>query len=118
MHVITAFLLVLFNLSAILSFSRNFSGGRVINRSNLKMTVELFGSQGSRSPLINWYLHEINCDFRMAGPQSVNPHPFGQIPAIRDGETAVFESGAILMYLADKYGGLDSSEKRAAVSAW
>lgn len=46
------------------------------------------------------------------------PHPFGQIPAMRDGTLNIFESGAILMYLADKYGGLDTPEKRAEASKW
>ena len=46
-------------------------------------------------------------------------HPFGKVPALQaDDGTAVFESGAILMYLADRYGGLDTPEKRAAASAW
>ncbi len=46
-------------------------------------------------------------------------HPFGKVPALQaDDGTAVFESGAILMYLADCYGGLDTPEKRAAASAW
>ena len=30
------------------------------------MGVELFGSQGSRSPLVNWYLHELDTPFEMA----------------------------------------------------
>ena len=30
----------------------------------------------------------------------------------------MFESGAILQYVADKYGGLDTPEKRAAVGKW
>ncbi|CAL1146959.1 unnamed protein product [Cladocopium goreaui] len=30
----------------------------------------------------------------------------------------VFESGAILMFLADKYGGLDTPEKRAEANKW
>jgi hypothetical protein len=46
-------------------------------------------------------------------------HPFGKVPALQaDDGTPVFESGAILMYLADRYGGLDTPEKRAAASAW
>ena len=34
------------------------------------------------------------------------------------GDLQVFESGAILMFLADKYGGLDTPEKRAEVNKW
>ncbi|CAJ1433897.1 unnamed protein product [Effrenium voratum] len=86
----------------------------------------LFGSQGSRSPLVNWYLFEIGQDFEMVdvGATRVDrsapefPHPFGKIPALADGDLQVFESGAILMYLADKYGGLDTPEKRANANKW
>ena len=79
----------------------------------------LYGSQGSRSPLVNWYLHELDVPFTM-GNRIDNPHPFGQIPCIKDGETVVFESGAILMYIADKYDQeqLNTPEKRSAVCAW
>lgn len=35
-----------------------------------------------------------------------------------DGGVEVFESGAILQYLADKYGGCDTPEKRAKYSKW
>uniref|UniRef100_A0A7S4LLV6 Glutathione transferase n=1 Tax=Eutreptiella gymnastica TaxID=73025 RepID=A0A7S4LLV6_9EUGL len=87
-------------------------------------SLEIFGSRGSRSPLINWYLYEIGVDFNDVDIASVDrsgpayPHPFGKIPACRDGPLAVFESGAILMYIADKYGGLDTPEKRAAAGSW
>jgi len=46
------------------------------------------------------------------------PNPFGQIPALSDGDVQLFESGAILLYLAQKYGGCDSPEALAAVSKW
>jgi glutathione S-transferase len=47
------------------------------------------------------------------------PNPFGSIPAAADvGGVSLFESGAILQYVADKYGGLDTPEKRAAVGKW
>jgi glutathione S-transferase len=46
-------------------------------------------------------------------------HPFGKVPALQcDDGTAVFESGAILQYLADRYGGLATPEQRAAAAAW
>jgi glutathione S-transferase len=85
--------------------------------------LKLFGSQGSRSPLVSWYLHELNLPFEMINPRNplskdVNPHPFGQVPALEDNGLGVFESGAILTYLADKYGSLDTPEKRAAVGMW
>mmetsp|Transcript_2481 Transcript_2481/g.5907 ORF Transcript_2481/g.5907 Transcript_2481/m.5907 type:complete len:293 (-) Transcript_2481:102-980(-) len=84
----------------------------------------LFGSQGSRSPLVNWYLHEIGQEFEMVQAARVDrgssdyPHPFGKIPALQDGDVKVFESGAILMYLADRYGGLDTPAKRAEAGKW
>ena len=42
--------------------------------------VQLYGSPGSRSPLVNWYLHEIDVDFESRPPSdSSNPHPFGKM---------------------------------------
>ena len=65
-------------------------------------SVVLYGSQGSRSPLVNWYLYELNVPFTM-GNRIDNPHPWGQIPCLKHDDTVIFESGAILMYLADKF---------------
>ncbi|CEF98128.1 Thioredoxin-like fold [Ostreococcus tauri] len=79
----------------------------------------LYGSPGSRSPLVNWYCHEIGLDVRARAPNDPsNPHPFGQVPALEDDGLTVFESGAILMYLADAYGGMDDAKKRAEAAAW
>lgn len=45
------------------------------------------------------------------------PNPFRSIPAASDSDgVELFESGAILLYIADKYGGLDTPERRAAVA--
>ncbi|CAL6376096.1 unnamed protein product [Bathycoccus prasinos] len=75
----------------------------------------LYGSQGSRSPLINWYLYEKEVQFELKEPRDVsNPHPFGQVPALRHKENVeLFESGAILLYLADKCGELKSDEAKS-----
>jgi|LauGreDrversion2_2_1035103.scaffolds.fasta_scaffold725789_1 glutathione S-transferase len=37
------------------------------------------------------------------GNRMDNPHPWNQIPCLKDNDIVIFESGAILMYLADKY---------------
>jgi len=86
--------------------------------------IKLFGSAGSRSPIVNWLLHEAKVDFEdapISNPENAaaNPHPFGQIPCLvpESGE-AIFESGACLMYLADRYGNLETPEQRAEVLKW
>jgi hypothetical protein len=78
--------------------------------------VELWGSRGSRSPLVDWYLHELGVEWE--APSTGNPNPFGKIPCLRDGEEVVFESGAILLYLAGKYGKLGSSKEMADAFKW
>ena len=47
-------------------------------------------------------------------------HPFGKIPGCkaRDGETGIFESGAIMLYIADVAGSLPTPEARGAAAAW
>jgi glutathione S-transferase len=32
-------------------------------------------------------------------------HPFGQIPTYQDGDLALFESGAIVLHIAERHGG-------------
>lgn len=46
--------------------------------------------------------------------------PWGQVPYLRDGEIGVFESGATLIHLAEKGGGLlpAGGQGRAAVLSW
>ena len=75
--------------------------------SSLKMDsgLTLYGSQQTRSPLVNWYLEEMFIPYTQKAPRP-SPHPFGQVPFLTDnGGVEVFESGAILLYIADAYGG-------------
>ena len=92
-------------------------GRRVVAAASLR----LYGSRGSRSPLVDWYLHEIGVAFERASPRDEgNPHPMGQVPALRDGdEVEVWESGAILSYIADAYGSEGGTPaSRAELNKW
>src|SRR5262245_663553 len=61
---------------------------------------------------VRWALEEAGIPYRMrlVGPKpgDMTPaeyraiQPFGQIPAIQDGDLALFESGAILLYLGER----------------
>ena len=87
---------------------------------SLSMALTLYGSQGSRSPLVNWAANELNLSVE-AGDLSKNPHPFGQIPCLTDDNgVLVFESGAILNYLQSKAAnkGIHDDKKMAEVSSW
>lgn len=49
-------------------------------------------------------------------PEYLKINPNGKIPALVDGETKVFESVAILIYLAEKYGKLLPTDPAARIS--
>lgn len=38
-------------------------------------------------------------------PEFLNMNPFGQVPVLKDGDTVILDSQAILVYLAQQYGG-------------
>ncbi len=82
--------------------------------------LTLYGSQGSRSPLVNWGASEVGLDVTM-GNLATNPHPFGQIPCLTDdNDVLVFESGAILQYLYSKASETngDSESRKASIASW
>lgn len=82
--------------------------------------MTLYGSQGSRSPLVNWGAFEVDVALTM-GNLMMNPHPFKQIPSLTDdGDVMVFESGAILQYVYSKSKAFenDSPKRRAAITSW
>eukprot|EP01041_Mallomonas_annulata_P002999 gene2999-5877_t len=90
---------------------------RAVMQQSLKMEICLHGSQQTRSPLVNWYLYEKNIPFTQKFPRP-SEHPFGQVPYLTDGSVGVFESGAILLYLADAYGGNNTPQERASYTKW
>src|ERR1700761_6678581 len=76
--------------------------------------ITLFHAPRSRSQRFLFLLEELGAPYeiktvtirRADGSGAIdplNPHPHGKTPAIRDGETVVFESTAIALYLTDKF---------------
>jgi glutathione S-transferase len=70
----------------------------------------------SRSQRVLWLLEELGVPYEvkryerdaktmLAPPSLLAIHPLGKSPVITDGEITVAESGAIIEYLIDKYGG-------------
>jgi glutathione S-transferase len=63
---------------------------------------------------VRWAFEEIGAPYSIekfgaANPRPegyVNWQPFEQVPAFRDGEVEMFETGAILLYIAEKHGAL------------
>ena len=117
--------LLLFIVSTLLSITYAFISNKMRPQTSIRsattkiqMGVTLYGSQQTRSPLVNWYLLEKNIPFTQK-PARPNPNPFGQIPFLTDDNNIeVFESGAILLYLADAYGGENTPQKRAQYTKW
>ena len=94
------------------------SRSAVRSETAVHMGPALHGSQQSRSPLVNWYAYEAGIELEMKDPRPSN-HPFNQVPFLTDDDgVEVFESGAILLYLADRYGDATSAAERAAYTKW
>jgi glutathione S-transferase len=76
--------------------------------------ITLFHSPNSRSGSVVWLLEELGVPYQTkivnirradgsGARDSENPHPHGKVPVIQDGEEVTFETGAIALYLTDKY---------------
>ncbi|MEH2266157.1 glutathione S-transferase family protein [Nostoc sp.] len=91
--------------------------------------LKLYGGARSRASIVQWYLEEIQVPYEFvkldmqAGehlkPEYLAINPVGKVPAIVDGDFQLWESGAILLYLAEKYGKNPLSlEERAVFYQW
>ena len=77
------------------------------------MTLKLYHSSQSRSVRPRWLLEEIGAPYQLVRldmskqehktPEYKRIHPHGAVPALVDGDLAMFESAAICAYLADKF---------------
>lgn len=91
--------------------------------------LKLYGGARSRASIVRWYLEELGAEYEFvlldmqAGEHKTDDflalNPFGKVPVITDGDFTLFESGAILLYLADKFGHLGKTpEQKAIASQW
>jgi glutathione S-transferase len=78
------------------------------------MTIELYGHPYSHNTRkVHWALEEIGAPYEyetvdlMSGaqkePEFLRLNPNGRVPVVRDGDLVLFESNAILWYLADQH---------------
>jgi glutathione S-transferase len=89
--------------------------------------LKLYGGARSRASIVQWYLEELEIPYEfvlldMQAQEHLQPefrqiNPFGKVPAIEDGNIKLWESGAILLYLAERYG-KETREERATSAQW
>jgi len=76
--------------------------------------ITLYHSPRSRSVRVFWLLEELGLPYELKtvaftpeslkGPEHLKVHPLGKVPALQDDGLTMFESGAIVEYLLEKYG--------------
>ncbi len=82
----------------------------------------------ARDTRVRWALEEVGQPYEvrllsfaeMKEPAHLALHPFGQIPTYEEGDLALFESGAIILHIADHHAGLlpDDADARARAITW
>ena len=92
--------------------------------------IELFSANTPNGWKISIMLEEIGYEYKVSSvdlgkdeqfkPGFLKISPFGKIPAIIDHENneSIFESGAILTYLAEKSGKLFNKKDRLVINQW
>ncbi len=91
--------------------------------------LKLYGGKFSRASIVKWYLEEIGVPYEFvlldmeAGEHQQSEflaiNPMGKVPAIADGDFKLWESGAILLYLAEKYGKMPTDlEEKSIITQW
>ena len=82
----------------------------------------------ARDMRVRWALEEVGQPYdvrllsfaEMKEPAHLALHPFGQIPTYEEGDLALFESGAIVLHIAERHAGLlpDDQNARARAITW
>src|ERR1700741_4854832 len=103
-------------------------------RTAMTITITAFerspdrGKGLARDMRVRWALEEVGQPYEvrllsfkaMKEPAHLALHPFGQIPTYEEGDLALFESGAIVFHIAERYAGLlpDDANARARAIRW
>ena len=76
--------------------------------------IKLYLTPGTRAGRVAWLLEELNIQYDLEilpftkeglkSPEHRSRHALGRVPVIEDGDISIFESGAIIQYIIDKYG--------------
>jgi len=76
--------------------------------------IKLYHASKTRSVRVLWLLEELGVPYELAlvpftqealkSPAFLRVNPCGSLPAIEDGEVTMFESGAIVEYVLERYG--------------
>jgi glutathione S-transferase len=87
------------------------------------------GGKGlARDTRIRWALEEVGQRYEvrpvsfaaMKQPAHLALHPFGQIPTFEEGDLVLFETGSIVLHIAERHAGLlpDDADARARAITW
>jgi glutathione S-transferase len=102
-----------------------------LQESAMTITITAFerspdGGKGlARDTRVRWALEETNQPYdvrlvsfkAMKEPAHLALHPFGQIPTYEEGDLALFETGAIVFHIANRYAGLLPQDANAQARA-
>ncbi len=91
--------------------------------------LQLYGGPKTRTPMIQWYLEELGISYdyisldiqgkEQRQPKFLAINPMGKVPAIVDGDLKLWESGEILLYLAEKYKQMPNSlAEKSKIGQW
>jgi glutathione S-transferase len=80
----------------------------------MEINMKLYFAPNSRAVRIAWLLEELELEYELEKytvgdralrtPEYYKIHPMGRIPVLEDGETRIYESGAIVQYLLARHG--------------
>src|SRR5471032_3229521 len=79
----------------------------------------------ARDMRVRWALEEVGQPYEvrlvsfsaMKEPAHLRLHPFGQIPTYEEGDLALFETGAIVLHIAERHAGLFPADANARARA-
>jgi glutathione S-transferase len=108
-------------------------GAGAVRRSAMTITITAFdrspdGGKGlARDTRARWALEEVGQPYEvrlvtfaaLKQPAHLALNPFGQIPTYEEGELTLFETGSIVLHIAERHGGLlprDANARARAIS--